>query len=68
VKQVRLAQAIALVLYGHDEAPHPIAPTLTREEVTHDDVRGVMHFVSERAAAEASAHELGILDLGGEGG
>jgi len=62
--QTRLAQA----MYGYDEAPHPIAPTLTRAEVTHDDVRAVMHFVSARAAAEVSARELGILDLGGEGG
>ncbi len=68
MKQTRLAQAITLVLYGHDEAPHPIAPTLTRAEVTHDDVRAVMRFVSERAASEVSARELGTLDLGGEGG
>ena len=68
MKQTRLAQAITCVLYGHDEVPHQIAPTLTRADVTHDDVRAVMQFVSERAAADATAHELGILDLGGEGG
>ena len=68
MKQTRLAQAITLVLYGHAEVPHPFAPTLTCADVTHDDVRAVMQFVSERATADATAYELGILDLGGEGG
>lgn len=67
MSQIRLAQAIKLVLYGHDEAPHPIAPTLTREDITPDDVRGVRRFVSDRAASEVAERELGLLDLGGEG-
>jgi hypothetical protein len=68
MKQVRLAQAIALIVYGHDEAPHPIAHTLTRGEIDAADARNVTEFISNRAADEFSERELGRLDLGGEAG
>lgn len=67
LKHVRLAQALMLVVYGHDEAPHPIAPSLTREEITDDDERAVRRLISEHAAAELSAREECLLDIGGEG-
>lgn len=66
MKQIRLAQAISLVVYGHDEAPHPIARTLTRDEISVDDVRGVVRFISDRAADDLSERTLGRLDIGGE--
>jgi len=66
--QVRLAQAITLVVYGHDEAPHPIAPTMTPAEICADDTRAVTKYVSDRYADEIFERELGRLVLGGEGG
>jgi hypothetical protein len=68
MKQIRLAQALRLVLYGHEEAPHPIARTLTLDDLNEEDVRGVRKFVSQQAETEATFRELGLLDLGGEGG
>ena len=66
--QVRLAQAITLVVYGHDEAPHPIAPTMTRDEISSADTLAVTKYVSDRYADEVFERELGRLVLGGEGG
>lgn len=66
--QVRLAQAITLVVYGHDEATHPIAPTMTRDEVSPADTRAVTKYVSDRYADEIFEREVGRLVLGGEAG
>lgn len=64
----RLAQAIALIVYGHDTAPHPIARTLTRDEITVADMGAVAKYISDRAADEFCEREIGRLDIGGEGG
>lgn len=66
--QVRLAQAIALIVYGHDEASHPIERTMTRDEISSADEHAVRKYISDRYADEISERELERLVLGGEAG